>query len=362
MAVPTRPERAAHAQMTRPERAALAAAALLTALAAVARYAGWTPLLAFALATLALGALAWIVSFGTEQLGDRYGPGVTGLLQSTVGNLPELFVVLFALGSAEVTVAQTALVGSVFANALLVLGVAILAGARHSRDGVMRFRQRLPRDAATLMLLASFIIVLVAVSFGAGDRASHHIKAISVIAAALLLFVYASWVVPYARTDQLAPAEATPRLSLTASLAMLLAAAVAAAFVSEWLVHALEPAIHELGISRAFAGLVIVAIAGNAVEHFAAIVLAAKGRADLAISVVKNSVLQIAGFLYPLLVIVSLAFSKQLTFSLAPVYAAALALTAVAVWQITDDGEARAYEGWALIATYAILATIALYE
>jgi hypothetical protein len=71
MAVPTRPERAAHAQMTRPERAALAAAALLTALAAVARYAGWTPLLAFALATLALGALAWIVSFGTEQLGDR---------------------------------------------------------------------------------------------------------------------------------------------------------------------------------------------------------------------------------------------------------------------------------------------------
>jgi Ca2+:H+ antiporter len=362
MAAPPRPERAALAQMTRPERAALAATALLTAVAAMARYGGWAPLLAFALATVALGGLAWMVSFGTEQLGDRYGPGVTGLLQSTVGNLPELFVVLFALGAGEVVVAQSALVGSVFANALLVLGLTIIAGARHSRDGVMRFRQRLPRDAATLMMLAAFIIVLVGVSFGAGDRASHHINSISVIAAVLLLIVYGSWVVPYAREDELPLALQMPRLSLRAALGLLLAAAVAAAFVSDWLVHSLGPAIHELGISRAFAGLVIVAIAGNAVEHFAAIVVASKGRADLAISVVKNSVVQILGFLYPVLVIASLAFSKQLTFSLAPVYTAALALTAVAVWQITDDGEARAYEGWALIATYAVLGTIALYE
>jgi Ca2+:H+ antiporter len=350
------------AALTRPERAALAAAAALTVLAGVARYSGWGSLLAFALATVALAGLAWIVSFGTGQLGERFGPGVTGLLQSTLGNLPELFVVLFALNAGEVTVAQTALIGSVFANGLLVLGLVIVVGARQAPDGVMRFRQRLPRDTATLMLLTSFIIVLVGLSFGSGDRASHHIKAISTIAAALLLVVYLTWVVPYAREDALPHADARPRLGLALTLGLLSVAAVGSAFVSDWFVHALEPAIHKLDISRAFAGLVIVAIAGNAVEHVSGIVLAARGRSDLAISIVKNSVVQIAAFLFPLLVIVSLAFSKPLTFSLAPVFAGALALTAIAMWQVTDDGEGRTYEGWALIATYAILATITLYE
>lgn len=350
------------AGLSRTEAATLAATAALTTIAGVARYAGWAPVSAFVLAAVALAGLAWIVSFATEQLGERYGPGVTGLLQSTLGNLPELFVVLFALNAGEVTVAQTALVGSVFANALLVLGLVIVVGARQARDGVMRFSPRLPRDTATLLLLTSFIIVLVGLSFGSGDQASHHIKTVSTIAAALLIVVYLTWVVPYARDDTLPPIEARPRVGLTATLVLLVAAGAGSAFASDWFIHALEPAIHQIGISRAFAGLVIVAIAGNAVENVAGIFLAGRGRADLAISVVKNSVIQIAAFLFPLMVIVSLAFSKALTFSLTPVLTGALALTAVAVWQITDDGEARAYEGWALIATYAILATITFYE
>jgi Ca2+:H+ antiporter len=350
------------AAINRLERAALAAIAALTVLAGIARYAGWASLLAFALATVALAGLAWIVSFGTGELGERFGPGVTGLLQSTLGNLPELFVVLFALNAGEVTVAQSALIGSVFANALLVLGAVIVVGARHAPDGVMRFNPRLPRDTATLMLLTSFIIVLVGLSFAASDHASHHVKTISTIAAAVLLLVYLTWVVPYARDDALPHADAKPRLGVALAVSLLVIAGAGSAFVSDWFVHALEPAIHQLGVSRTFAGLVIVAIAGNAVENVAGLVLAARGRSDLAISVVKNSVVQIAAFLFPLLVILSLAFTKALTFSLAPVFTGALALTAIAIWQITDDGEARAYEGWALIATYAILATITLYE
>ncbi len=106
----------------------------------------------------------------------------------------------------------------------------------------------------------------------------------------------------------------------------------------------------------------IVAIAGNAVENVAGIVLAAKGKSDLAISVVKNSVAQIAAFLYPVLVLVSLLTPTLLTFSLAPVYIGALLGTAIIVWQITGDGEATAFEGVALIATFVILATLAAYE
>src|SRR5438045_9016570 len=131
------------------ERITLALLALLTTLAGVANYQHWAAVPRFALATLALAGLAWVVSFATEQLGERFGPGVTGMLQSTLGNLPELFVVIFALQKGELGVAQTALVGSVLANALLVLGLAITLGAHRADDGVMRFSHRLPRDTAT---------------------------------------------------------------------------------------------------------------------------------------------------------------------------------------------------------------------
>ena len=125
---------------------------------------------------------------------------------------------------------------------------------------------------------------------------------------------------------------------------------------------AIDPAVKALGISKAFTGIVIVAIAGNAVENVVGITLAAKGRADLAVSVVKNSVAQIACFLFPALVLLSLFFTDRLTFVLNPVYIGALAVTALAVWQITGDGEAYAYEGWALVALYVILATVTFYE
>jgi len=106
---------------------------------------------------------AWIVSFATEQVGERFGPAVTGLLQSTLGNLPEFFIVVFALAAGEIVVARTSIIGSIFANALLVLGLAIIAGCRESADGIMRFHPRLPKDNAILMMLASFLIVILGI-------------------------------------------------------------------------------------------------------------------------------------------------------------------------------------------------------
>ncbi len=185
--------------MTRFERATLLLIALLAALAGVANYQVWAPVPRFAVATLALAGLAWVVSFATEQLGERFGPAVTGLLQSTLGNLPELFVVIFALQKGELVVAQTAIIGSIFANALLVLGLVIVVGARRAPDGVMRFSHRLPRDTTTLLLVAVFIIVLLGLSLAAHDPASHHVKEISSVGAVCLLVVSLAWVVPYLR-------------------------------------------------------------------------------------------------------------------------------------------------------------------
>jgi Ca2+:H+ antiporter len=350
------------------ERSALLGIAILSAVAGLANYGSWAAVPRFLLATIALGGLAWVVSFATEQLGERFGPGMTGMMQSTLGNLPELFVVIFALQKGELIVAQTAIVGSILANALLVLGLVIVLGARRSEDGIMRFSKRLPRDTATLLQVTVFIIVLLGLSLGAHDKASHHVKAISIVGAICLLVVYIAWVVPYLRNDK-APgsgeqAEETggPRLPLPVTITLLIVAGTTSAFVSDWFVNGLKPAIVELHISQAFAGLVIVAIAGNAVENTAGLVLAWKGRSDLAISVVKNSVAQIAAFLFPLLVLVSFALSTTLTFALAPVYTGALALTALGLWQVTGDGEAAEFEGWALVALYVILASLTLYE
>jgi Ca2+:H+ antiporter len=347
------------------ERLALLLVTVLAGLAGVANYQAWAPVPRFAIATLALAGLAWVVSFATEQLGEHFGPAITGMLHSTLGNLPELFVVIFALQKGELVVAQTAIIGSIFANALLVLGLVIVVGARRAPDRVMRFSQRLPSDTATLLQVTVFIIVLLGLSLSAHDPASHHVKAISTVGAVCLLVVYAAWVVPYLRSDErpdVGGERAAPRISLAATVVLLGLAGIGAGFVSDWFVNALLPAISQLHLSQAFAGLVIVAVAGNAVENVTGIVLAWKGRSDLAISVVKNSVAQIAALLYPLLVLVSLLLATTLTFALAPVYIGALALTALIVWQVTGDGEALAFEGLALVALYVILATLTLYE
>ena len=351
----------------------LVGVALLTVLAGVARYVSSVPhVAAFAVAGLALAGGAWIVSFSTEQVGQRFGPAVTGLMQSTLGNLPEFFVVIFALNAGQKVVAETAILGSILVNALLVLGLVIVVGARRERDRVMRFGVRLPNDTATLLLIASFIIVLVGLANSAHDAASHHIKTISIISAIAILIVYGVWMAQYLRSDTRPEGAAGggenggedggPSGALATSLALLAVGGVASAFVSDWFVNALQPTIDSLHISQAFAGLVIVAIAGNAVENAAGIALAHKGQSELAISVVKNSVAQIAAFLYPLLVLVSLLTATTLTFALAPVYTGALLGTAVIVWQITGDGEATPFEGAALIAAFVILATVAAFE
>ena len=348
--------------LTRIERIALAGVVAAFALSGVTR--GVNGLLPFFTSLIALAGVAWLVSFATELLGEHTGPAVTGFLQSSLGNLPELFVVLFALKAGETEIALTSLIGSVLANALLVLGLAIMVGARKAPDGSMRFRARLPNDTATLLQVAVFGIVLVALVNSAHTEASHHIKTISAIASVCLLVVYLLWVVPYLRSDE-DPASGhagKPRLPLSACIAIMAAAGVMAALVSEWFIDALTPAIDDLDISKAFAGLVIVAIAGNAAENATGLVLAHKGQADLAISVVKNSVAQVAAFLFPALVLVSLAFTTPLTFSLAPVYIGAIILTAIVVAQVTGDGEATMFEGWALVAVYAIIAIVTLYE
>jgi Ca2+:H+ antiporter len=342
----------------------LGAILAVTAVAGALHYTGSNAVAIFVVSAAALGGLAWVIAIATETVGDRFGPAATGVLQSTLGNLPELFVVMFAISAGELVVAKTSIVGSLLANALLVLGLSIAAGTRAAPDGVMSFARRLPNDTATLLLLAVFVIALLGVSDQVGDTASRHQVAISVVGAVCLLAVYGAWLWSYLRSDE-RPTEqpaAHRHVSFAAAIALLAVGGVAAAFVSDWFVAALDPAIRSIGISKAFTGLVVVGIAGNAVENVVGIWLAAKGQSDLAISVIKNSVSQIAVFLFPVLVLLSLFFASHLTFVLSPIYVIALVLMAISVWQITGDGKAVMFEGLALVALYAVVATLAFYE
>lgn len=315
----------------------------------------------FVVALCALVGVAWLVGFATEALGEHLNPSATGLVQSTLGNLPEFFIVLFALMGGQAQVAQTSLVGSILANALLVLGLVLVAGSMRAKDGVMRFHHRLPQDTATLLMLSVMIIALVGTSVASNDHAASHAQAISVMGSIVLLAVYLSWVIPYVRKAE--PKEASHvMLSRRACIALLALAGVCAAFVSDWFVAGIEPVMEQWHLSAAFIGFVIVAVAGNAAENAAGVMLAWKGKNDLAVSVVKNSVSQIAAFLFPMLVLVALFTPAALTFALAPVYIVALVLGALVVWQISGDGKAAQFEGWALVGAFVALAALAWFE
>jgi Ca2+:H+ antiporter len=350
--------------LTSRQRLLLGGVALLTAATGFMHYSEASPTATFVVAAFALAGLAWIVSFATQEVGRRFGPAVTGFMQSTLGNLPEFFIVIFALSAGETVVAQTSLIGSLFANALLVLGIVIVVGAR-AGGGYMRFATRLPRDTTTLLLLAVFTIVIIGQAVQSESKAAEHVETISIAGSVALLIVYFVWLMSYLRSD--VPREdayeaVETRVPLRVSIVLLAVAGAGAAFVSDWFIEALDPAVRALGISKEFAGLVLVAIAGNAVENATGVVLAAKGHSDLAISVVKNSVAQIAAFLFPALVLISAPFKHSLTFQLQPVYIGAMLLTALAIWQITADGEAAAFEGAALMGLYAVLAAFALAD
>ena len=133
-------------------------------------YADANAVLQFVVGIIALALLAWTVGIGTEVVAARFGPATTGVLQSTLGNLPELFIVIFALRAGELVVAQTSILGSLLANALLVLGLAIIAGAVRAEDGVMRFHPRLPNDTTMLLMLVVFMIAIISTSLSLGDR------------------------------------------------------------------------------------------------------------------------------------------------------------------------------------------------
>lgn len=344
------------------DRIILGGGVLAVASAAATRFLGGGAVLAFLCSAVAVALLASLVGRSVEQLGDRFGPGATGVLQSALGNLPELFIALFALKAGLVGVVQAALIGSILGNLLLIMGMAFVVGGL--KHGTQKLDSARARATVVLMVLSVVAMVLPSLAHYVHAPAAAHEGTLSLIVSAILLVLFALTLPaslkrgvhenPSSRAMQHDP----PRWPLPLAIGLLAAAALLAALVSDWFVHALEPAMQALRISDAFAGLVIVAIAGNAIENVVGIQLAAQGRSEYAFSVVINSPLQIALVLAPLLVILShvLGFAP-LTLVFPPMLVVSVTLAVVIAAFITFDGESNWIEGAALIAVYAIIAT-----
>jgi Ca2+:H+ antiporter len=332
-----------------------------TVVAGVAHYLGWNSVLAFVTAAAAVALLAALVGRSVEQLGDRFGPGATGVLQSALGNLPELFISLFALKAGLVAVVQAALIGSILANLLLVLGLCFLVGGL--KHGTQRLDSARAHGITVMLLVSVAAMVMPSVAHLIHAPAGQHETALSVIASIVLLLLFALTLPASLRRgdDPGSPGDPvtaeTPRWNLAFAVGMLAGSAVAAAFVSDWFVSALQPAMDAIGISQTFAGLVVVAIAGNAIENVVGIQLAAKNRSEYAFAVVINSPLQIALVLAPLLVILSSVFGfATLTLVFSPLLVVSVAIAVLLSAFITFDGKSTWIEGAGLIALYGVIA------
>jgi Ca2+:H+ antiporter len=316
-------------------------------------------ILLFVVSAAALAVLAALIGEGTDQLGSHLGPGATGVLQSALGNLPELFVAVFALRAGLIEVVQAALIGSILGNSLLVLGLAILVGGL--RHGTQKFTAEVPRMVATLTLLAVAALAVPTLAAKLHTPAASYVEQLSIACAVVVLVVFiASIPVALKGGPITIPSQASGDSvvwPLWLAVTVLVAAGIGAGLVSEWFVSALEPAMTTLHLSQAFTGLVVVALAGNAVEHSVGVQLAARNKMDFAISVILNSSLQVALALIPFLVLLSLFLGgASLTLVLPPLMVVAVGLTVLLSTVITYDGESTWLEGAALIGLYCVIA------
>ena len=316
---------------------------------------------------------AALMGRSTEELAARSGPGIGGLLNVTFGNAPEIIIAFFALQEGLQEVVKASLVGSILGNILLVMGAAMLVG------GLKRERQRFDRTAAnvqsTMLMLACVALIMPAIfelviggtlpsPTAESKQFPHDLEQLSFGVAIILMFSYVAGLIFSLRThrDLFNPAHTEEDhvggdvWSVRRSVIMLAIAGVAVGVMSEILVGSIEEASHAVGLSPFFVGVIVVAIVGNAAEHWVAIFFAARDKMDLSVNIAIGSAAQIALFAAPLLVLVSFVvgdFPMALVFN--GLELGAILLAVFIANQVTQEGESTWFEGLQLLAVYAVL-------
>ena len=332
--------------------------------AIVAELLGAAPLLIFILSALAILPLSTLLGDATEHLAAYSGPTVGGLLNATLGNLAELIIAVIALRAGLIDLVKASITGSIIGNLLLVLGAAqVVGGIKYKTQ---KFSPHLAGLNAALLIIAAVGLIVPALFHTAHpDPARVQTVRMSEFVAVVLIIGYGLSLLYSMGTHRAAFAESAHEAgaetgeagwSLARSIVVLLVVAIAIAFMSELLVGATQESIHTLGLSELFVGIIVVPIIGNAAEHSAAILMAARNRMDLAVGIAVGSSVQVALLVAPLLVFAGLLFGQPMDLAFTTFEVASVAL---AVWigaAIVFDAESNWLEGALLLAVYAILA------
>ncbi len=341
-------------------------------IAVVLEVAGAPPASVFFASAAGVIPTAALMGRATEELADRSGPGIGGLLNVTFGNAPELIIALFALGQGLHEVVKASLIGSILGNTLLVLGASMLVGGlKVNRGGRQKFNRTAASAQASMLLLAAAAMVMPAIfelvdGRGLPSPGSEHIvygatvEQLSLAVAIVLILSYLAGLVFSLRThrDLFNPVQdhAEDPWSVRRSVAMLAVAGVLVGVMSELLVGSISDTAKDIGLSEFFIGAVVVAIVGNAAEHWVAVVVAAKDKMDLAVNISIGSSAQIALFVAPVLVLVSFVLGPSpmpLVFN--GFELGAILLAVIIANQVTNEGESTWYEGLQLLAVYLVI-------
>ena len=317
-------------------------------------FADLDPTVEFVLAATALIPLAWLIGEATDHAAEHTGPGIGGFLNATFGNAPELIIALIAVHEGLTEVVRGSLTGSVIGNLLLVLGFSLLAGGRGHTDRESSFVSFGLIAVATLL----FLIVAVPGWDGDPDRSSLAHLTIPVSIALLVLYVAATWYsLRRHRRQHDSTGEESLGWSFRFALVVLGIATVATALVAEVLVGSLEVFAEKAGLSDFFVAAVIVAIVGNAAEHGGAVIVAYRGKIQLAAEIALSSAAQVAVFLIPAVALLSLLI-EPLAFSFRQVEIAMLAASLLITVAVLFDGRTSRLRGGILVAAYIGVAVV----
>jgi Ca2+:H+ antiporter len=311
-------------------------------------------LLIFAVSSLALIGLAWVLGQATESLGHHAGPRIGGVLNATFGNAAELIITIFALAAGLTTVVKASIIGSIIGNVLLVLGASLLLGGL--KNGTQTFSATIAGINASMLAIVAAALALPTI-FAATDPGPSP-TTLSIEVAVVMFVLYILYLIFYLRSPEggVATGEGHAPFGRAASLVVLLGSTAAVAYVSEAFVGAIEPLTEEYGISELFVGVILVPIVGNIAEHIVGVQIAYKNRMDFSMAISLGSSIQVALLVTPILVFLGPLLGHPLRLVFTPLELGALGAAVVVTGFVALDGRSNWLEGAMLCGVYLIAA------
>ena len=323
----------------------------------------WPPLVIFILSAVAIIPLAGYIGESTESLAHYTGPRLGGLLNATLGNAAELIITIVAIREGLLELVKASITGSILGNLLLVLGMSMLLGGL--RHGHQSFDRRQASNNSILLVLSVVILMipsLLSHYIGHVEPPDDKVEILSIGVAGVMIVIYALGLIFSFKTNKTPLAVEHPQESLPfkawplrVALVIMALSTVGVAYMSEVLVATVNPVVEALGVSQFFIGIIFIPIIGNVAEHLVAVQVAMKNKMTLSVEIAVASSLQIALFVAPALVFISLLMGQRLTLAFNQLELLALIAGTLIAAMVSADGESHWLEGAELLAIYIIL-------